>query len=373
VGIVALLATSPADAQRKKRKKKKKQPAPVEAPVEDAAGAPATPAAPATPQTPEEKKAAAIVLFGEGQALAKEQKYAEAIAKFEEAFLLLPDPNLQFMIGEAYQLDGTENRDYDKLRKSIDFYKRYVELVPEGAGTDKANERIVQLQESVDAEQDRIDRLADEETQAKLEAKLAAEKADKIRLAKLAKRTTMQVVGTGSVLAGADQQLSGILRMAGGGLLSWEKFAFEAKLGIDGFLRVDPDQGLSARSFTLVDLGARYGANYRFVGPFVSGGASFGIFTGKPRERKLMGDNDTCGASGGDCSFNIDKNIAARLAFGYGFRANDKSTVAFRLEVQGWMFSVDDAQEIGSPPAGDVDKPQTSIAVMAGIEFLRWL
>ncbi len=370
VGIAALLVASPADAQRKK-KKKKKQPAPVEAPVEEAA-APATPGAPATPQTPEEKKAAAIVLFGEGQVLAKEQKYDEAIAKFEEAFVLLADPNLQFMIGEAYQLDGTENRDYDKLRKSIEAYRRYVELVPEGAGTDKANERIGQLEESVTAEQDRIDRLADEETQGILEAKLAKEKEEKIRLEKLAMRETMQVVGRGAVLAGVDQQLSGILRMSGGGLLSWEKFALEANVGIDGFLRVDPEQGLSARSFTLLDLGARYGANYRFVGPFVSGGASFGIFTGKPRERKLKDDSATCGAAG-DCSFNIDKNIAARLAFGYGFRATEKSTVAFRLEVQGWAFSVDDTQEIGSPAAGDVEKPQTSIAVMAGIEFLRWL
>lgn len=325
----------------------------------------------AAPQTPAEKQAAATALFGEGQALAKEQKYEEAVAKFEEAFALFPDPGLLFMIGESYQLDGTENRDYDKLRKSIEAYKKYVELVAEGAGTDKANERIGQLEESVKAEEQRIQRLADEEEQAKLDAELAREEEEKIRLAKLAKRKTMQTVLTGGVLAGVDQQLSGILRMSGGGLLSWEKFAFEGRVGLDGFLRVDPEQGVSARSFTLIDLGVRYGVNYRYVGPFVSTGASFGIFTGKPRERKLSGDKETCG--GGDCAFNIDKNISGRLAFGYGFRATDKSTVAFRVEVQGWMFSVDDEQEIGSPLAGTVEKPQTSIAVMAGLEFLRWL
>jgi tetratricopeptide (TPR) repeat protein len=370
VGVGLLLAASPADAQRKK--KKKPAPVPVEAPADDqvdpaAAGEPAE-------MTPEEKKAAAIELFGEGQALAKEQKYTEAIAKFEEAFELLPDPNLQFMIGEAFQLDGTENRDYDKLRKSIESYKKYIELVPEGAGTDKANERVVQLEESVKAEEQRVARLADEEAQAKLDAELAREQEEKERLAKEAQKKTMQLVATGAVLAGVDQQLSGILRMSGGGLLSWEKFALEARLGIDGFLKVDPDQGVSARSFTLLDLGARYGLNYRYVGPFVSGGASFGIFTGKPRERKLKGDNETCAIDpNGNCSFNIDKNIAARLAFGYGFRASDKSTVAFRLEVQGWVFSVDDEQEIGSPAAFSVEKPQTSIAIMAGLEFLRWL
>ena len=329
-----------------------------------------TPEEPA-PLTPAEKQAAAIALFGEGQALAKEQKYDEAIVKFEEAFVLLPDPNLQFMIGEAYQLDGTENRDYDKLRKSIEFYKKYVELVPEGAGTDKANERIGQLEESVKAEEQRIQRLANEEEQAKLDAELAEKKAEEERLAKLAKRKTMQMVLSGGALLGVDQQLSGILRMSGGGLLSWEKFALEAHVGIDGFLRVDSEQGLSARSFTLIDLGARYGANYRFIGPFVSGGASFGIFTGKPRERRLSDDDETCG--GGDCAFNIDKNLAARVAFGYGFRTTEKSTVAFRLEVQGWLLSVDDEQEIGSPLAIDVARPQTAIAVMLGLEFMRWL
>jgi hypothetical protein len=366
--VMAMAWASPVEAQKKKKKKK---PAPAAAPAAPTpAPAPATPATPAE-MTPEEKQAAATALFGEGQALAKEQKYEEAVAKFEEAFELFPDPGLQFMIGESYQLDGTENRDYDKLRKSIAAYKKYVELVPEGAGPDKARERIGQLEESVKAEEDRIARIADEEAQAKLDAELAAKKKEEIRLAKLAKRKTMQKVLTGGVLAGVDQQLSGILRMSGGGLLSWENFAFEGRIGIDGFLRVAPEQGLSARSFTLIDLGARWGANYRYIGPFVSGGASFGVFTGKPRERKLQDDDATCG--GGDCAFNIDKNVSGRLAFGYGFRATEKSTVAFRLEVQGWMFSVDDEQEIGSPPAFDVEKPQTSIAVMAGLEFLRWL
>ena len=53
LGTLALLATSPADAQRKRKKKKQPAPPPVEAPAED----PAAPGTPTTPQTPEEKKA----------------------------------------------------------------------------------------------------------------------------------------------------------------------------------------------------------------------------------------------------------------------------------------------------------------------------
>ena len=323
------------------------------------------------PMTPEEKQAAAIALFTEGQKLLSEGTYAEAIAKFEEAFELFPDPGLQVKIGEAYQRAGTEETDYDKLRKSVEAYRKYVELVPEGEITDKINERITQLAESIQAEEERIQRTADEETQAKLDAKLAAEAEEKERIALLAEQKSMQVVLLGGILAGADQQLSGILRFSGGGMLSWEKFAVEAKVGIDGFLRVDQDQGTQARSFTLLDVGARYGLKYRYIGPFVSGGASFGVFSGNPRERKLVNDQGSCG--GGDCTLDIDKSISTRLAFGYGFRATDKSTVALRIEAQGWFFSVDDEQSIGNPNANDIEKPQTSLAVMVGLEFMRWM
>jgi len=333
------------------------------------ADAPATDAP--VEMTPEEKQKAAIALFTEGQALLTDRKFAESIEKFEKAFELFPDPGLKVKIGEAYQRDGTEQRDFDKLRKAIEAYQKYVELVPEGETTTKILERINQLEESIQAEEERIQRVADEETQAKLDEKLAREAEEKEKLAKEQEKKSMQKVLIGGILAGADQQVSGILRFSGGGMLSWEKFAVEARVGIDGFLRVDQDQGIQARSFTLVDVGARYGANYRYVGPFVSGGASFGLFSGSPRERKLINDDKTCG--GGDCSFDMDKNIATRLAFGYGFKATDKSTVALRIEAQTWFFSVDENQSIGNPNALDIEKPQTAVALMVGLEFMRWL
>lgn len=321
--------------------------------------------------TPEQKQAQAIELFKEGQAALDAENYDEAIEKFNSAFELFPDPGLQVKIGEAYQREGTATRDFDKLRKAVEAYQKYVELVPEGETTNAVNERIVQLEESIAAEDQRMQRVSDEEAQAKLDAELAAKEEERKKQALLLEKKNMQVVLTGGVLAGADQQLSGILRMSGGALLAWENFALEGRVGIDGFLRVDNDQGVQARSFTLLDVGARWGANYQFVGPFVSGGGSFGLFTGEPRSRKLKDDTATCG--GGDCAFDIDKNIVGRLALGYGFKATDKSTVALRLEAQTWWFSVDDEQAIGQPSAHDIEKPQTAVAFMLGLEFMRWM
>jgi tetratricopeptide (TPR) repeat protein len=346
------------------------------APADDQA--PADGEQPAEPElTPEQKQAKAVEIFKEGQALAKDGKYDEAVEKFEAAYALYQDPGILFLIGEAYQISGTEQRDFDVLQKSVDAYKKYLEAVPEGAGSDKARERITQLEESIDAERQRLQRIADEEAQAKLDAELAAKAEEEKRQRELAERKEMQVVLNAGAVFGADQQLSGILRMQGGALLSWEKFAIEGKVGIDGFLRVDEDQGVSARSLTLLDLGVRYGLNYRYLGPFFAAGASYGVFGGKPRERKLDDDMATCAGfdtgSPGQCAFNIDANIATRVGFGYGFAASKKTTVALRLEAQYWLFSVDEEQETGSPPAFEVDKPQSAVAVLLGLEFLRWL
>jgi tetratricopeptide (TPR) repeat protein len=339
------------------------------APADDQA--PADGEQPAEPElTPEQKQAKAVEIFKEGQALAKDGKYDEAVEKFEAAYALYQDPGILFLIGEAYQISGTEQRDFDVLQKSVDAYKKYLEAVPEGAGSDKASE-------SIDAERQRLQRIADEEAQAKLDAELAAKAEEEKRQRELAERKEMQVVLNAGAVFGADQQLSGILRMQGGALLSWEKFAIEGKVGIDGFLRVDEDQGVSARSLTLLDLGVRYGLNYRYLGPFFAAGASYGVFGGKPRERKLDDDMATCAGfdtgSPGQCAFNIDANIATRVGFGYGFAASKKTTVALRLEAQYWLFSVDEEQETGSPPAFEVDKPQSAVAVLLGLEFLRWL
>jgi len=60
------------------------------------------------------------------------------------------------------------------------------------------------------------------------------------------------------------------------------------------------------------------------------------------------------------------------LGFGYGFEANRATTVAIRLDAMYWFFSVDGEQDMGQPAAGQVDKPQTAMALLLGLEFLHW-
>ncbi len=331
-------------------------------------GEPPAVEAPAGP-TPE-KQAAAIERYKEGAALLAEKKYAEAIAKFEEAYENYPDIQIQIKIGEAFQRDGTESLDYDKLAKAVEAYKRFVAKVPEGETTDAVNGRIAEIEESIAAEEKRIQQEADDKKKEEEEVRLAEEAKIAKAKAKAELQKKMQIVLSGGLLAGSDMQLTGILRMSGGALLAWEKFAIEGKLGIDGFLQIDSEQGTRGRSFPVLDVGVRYGTKYRFVGPFVSGGASFGLLAGKPHERTLKNDDETCG--GGTCTFDIDKAIAGRIGFGYGFRATETSTVALRVDLQGWLYSVDEEQG-GEVRASSVEKPQTGLAVMFGLEFMRWL
>lgn len=363
--VLTWLAAAPAEAQPKKKKDDQAQPA-------DA------PPAEGEPQEPTPEQIEATKKFQEGKALADEQRYEEAIAAFEAAFDIYPDPGLQFVIGEAYQLwgnqivEGDRAAGFEKFRQSKAAYESFLELSPESPIAEQVRERIAQLEESIANEEQRLR----EEEEARLaeqrEAEEAERRAEEERLRKLREKEGMQLALDAMVIAGAEQDLSAVARMMVGGLLGWGRFAFEGHLGVDGFLRVDSDRGVQGNAFAL-DLGARYGFADRFVGPFVSGGGSFGLFLGRPRERRLSDDPDTCaGFAGNDCAFRIDKSLTGRLGFGYGFEASEKTTVAVRLEAQYWLFSVDGEQDAGSPPAALVEKPQSSIAFMLGLEFMRF-
>ena len=184
------------------------------------------------------------------------------------------------------------------------------------------------------------------------------------------------------VSAGVDQDTSAIGRLQAGGMYGLiANLAVEAHLGFEGFLRLDSSKGIAARSFTLLDVGARYGfKSPRFIGPYVVGGGGFGIFTGNPHERKVT-DLATCESANipanepqDECTYRINKNLSARMGLGWGFPSGNKTTVGIRLDVTYWMFSLNDfnPEITGAPIPREVPRPQATWSVLLGIEFLRW-
>lgn len=185
-----------------------------------------------------------------------------------------------------------------------------------------------------------------------------------------------------AVLGGVDRDTSAVIRLVAGGMWTLGRFAPEAHIGVDGFLRIDADRGIAARSFNLIDLGARYGfQSDRFLGPYVTLGGGFGLFTGKPHERKVVDAPDVCESASipedqpqDACSYQIDKNINARLGLGWGFPSGPKTTVGVRLDVHYWLLSLSDydRNRSGDPIPGMVPRPQQTFSVLIGLEFMRW-
>lgn len=321
---------------------------------------------------------AAQELFKEGNALEEESKFDEAVAKYEEAFEVFPDAGLWARIGQAYQKKGNAKRDFEAYKKAIAAYKKYLELDPNPAEATvtELNSRVEKLEKAIADEEARIAREAEEAKKEKIEEeRLVREEAERVRKEKEAKEG-MRPAFNAMVVSGVDQDISAIARLIAGGFLNWGRFAVEGHVAFDGFLRVDDTKGLAGYSISL-DLGTRFafsGENFR--GPFIALGGSFGLLRGRPRDRKLTGDMETCAGfddlSPGNCAFDIDKNIAGRAGFGYGFAASKKTTVAVRLDFTYWLLSVDAEQSALSVPAARVDKPQASYSVLIGLEFMRW-
>lgn len=333
------------------------------------------------PQEQPPEQVEAIKLFKEGQELEKAGKYDEAIAKYEEAFKLYPDALLYARVAQAYQLKGNANKDFDAYRKAIEAYNKLLELLPEGTPEDqlaKVREQITSLEEAIQAEEERKKREEEEAKQKRIDEEKQRQEAELEKKRQQERLEGMRPAFNAMVVSGVDQDVSAIARLIAGGFLGWGRFALEGHLTFEGFLRVDNDKGVSGRSVGL-DLGTRIGlgSEPNFRGPFLSLGGSFGLYSGKPRERKLADAMETCQGfdspeDPGSCAFDIDKNITGRFGFGYGFAASDKTTVAARLDFTYWLFSVDGQQGAGSVPAARVDKPQASYSVLVGLEFMRW-
>lgn len=323
----------------------------------------------------------AIKLFKEGQALEKTGDYDGAIAKYQAAFDLFPDPGLYGRIAAAYQLKGNATKDFDAYQKAIEAYKKLLELLPETtdpATVTQINERIASLETAIKTEEERKKKEAEDAKQRKLEEERERQESELAKKREKERLEGMRPAFDAMVVSGVDQDVSAVARLIAGGFLGWGRFALEAHLAFEGFLRVNNDKGVSGRSVGL-DLGTRIGLGSQpnFQGPFLSLGGSFGLYGGKPRERKLADAMEICQGfdspeDPGSCAFDIDKNITGRFGFGYGFAASDKTTVAARLDFTYWLFSVDGTQGAGSVPAARVEKPQQSFSILLGLEFMRW-
>lgn len=181
-----------------------------------------------------------------------------------------------------------------------------------------------------------------------------------------------------TVQGGVDLDATSIGRLQAGGLFDLGRFAPELHLGFDTYNRLNSDRGISAPFGVSFDAGVRYAfLDERFRGPYVAAGGSYGLFLRKPRER-IVADAETCQTAPGSpdrCTYDVNKNATVRLGFGWGFASGDSSTVAVRLDVSYWAFSLRDFenQPASAPIPREVPRPQDTFTVMVGLEFLRWM
>ena len=111
--VLSLVLTAPAKSPPK--------PAPAAAPQED----------PSTVQARE--------LFQWGQRLYKQARYAEAIAKFEEAYAVRPHPVIYFNIGRCYEQLG-------ETAKALRAYRDYLRLAPDAKDRETVADAMVNLE-----------------------------------------------------------------------------------------------------------------------------------------------------------------------------------------------------------------------------------
>lgn len=178
--------------------------------------------------------------------------------------------------------------------------------------------------------------------------------------------------------AGSESEATAIGRALLGGVVLFEdvRLALSAQFSADAFIQGSGGQGIRGTSLGVINLGARYAfVDPAFVGPYIDAGWGYGLLFGDT-VLEFEDDPDVCGSqiSGSpDCSVPINRQMNAKVGFGWGFKPLDEITVGVRLDVVYWIFSLEDSDpNTEGPIARFVDRPQDTVAIMLGIEVLRF-
>jgi tetratricopeptide (TPR) repeat protein len=193
------------------------------------------------PPTPPQRKAAKAH-FDQGRAFYDAGAWSDAVREYEQAFAIVPLPELLFNIGQAYRMHG------DKL-KAIEAYRRYLDRMPDGPLAEDARNHVaalglrIQVEEAEAARRKAIDgeaaarkeaaeaeaarRRAEAEAAARAQARVedearlrrvAVEEAERARRAKEAAEAAREEAdraGRGLRIAGWPLVILGTLGVAG--------------------------------------------------------------------------------------------------------------------------------------------------------------
>src|SRR5262245_32736376 len=96
------------------------------------------------PSSDAKRKAKAY--FKQGKAYQDAGAYDDAIAQYRSAYDLVPLPELLFNIGQSYRLKADKG-------KAVEYYRRYLEAVPEGRGSDEAREHVAKLRRELEVDE----------------------------------------------------------------------------------------------------------------------------------------------------------------------------------------------------------------------------
>jgi tetratricopeptide (TPR) repeat protein len=98
----------------------------------------------------EDTIAKARVHFKAGEAFFAIGDYDRAFAEYNEAYRLVPKPQLLFNIGSAYRRKAETTHAVDDMRAAVKYYQAYLDAEPKGKGASDARQFIAVLGKAID-------------------------------------------------------------------------------------------------------------------------------------------------------------------------------------------------------------------------------